>query len=1039
MGSKWVSVLGVLVFMFVSLEGCLEEERVALLQLKHFFNDPHWLQDWVEGEKNSDCCQWERVKCNNPTGRVIELDLWMTRNRDLGGWYLNASLFSTFQKLASLYLMNNSIIGFAENGGLDKLSGLSNLKSLNLGYNMFNNDILSSLHALSSLTKIYLDGNRLKGTVVLQDLPYHLQNLKMANNEIDKIVFPEGLDNLESLDLSGNKLNNSILSSVTALTSLRKLSLSDNGLEGIIDVADLDPLSNLEFLDMSHNKIDKFVVPKGLDKLEYLDLSGNKLNNSILSSVAALTSLRELYLGDNGLEGIVNVAELYSLSNLETLDMSDNKIDKFVFPKGNKGLRNLSSLSLTNVSINDGSSLLQSLGSFPSLKTLDLGSNNFIESTTSGDLPNFKNLTDLYMDGTDLSITFLQLIGLMTSLELLSLSSCGLQKTLSHQDGDMLAEFLYNKRDLQYVDLSHNNLTGEFPNWLLENNTKLGWLYLTNNSLGGSFQLPIHPHLNLTGLYISNNLFHGHIPKEIGEYLPSLHFLNLSRNDFDGSIPSSFGDMNSLAILDLSHNQLSGKIPEHLVEGCTSLLFLILSNNSFQGQIFSSNFNLTNLLRLQLDDNNFTGNIPSSLFKASNLEGLYLSANNLSGRIPSLLGNMSSLIDIVMPNNHLEGPIPSEFCQLINLKVLDLEANNISGSLPSCLSSSLIEQLHLSKNRLEGQLKDSFFNSSFLLTLDLSYNQLYGSIPTLIGGISKLIFLLLNNNNLVGEVPIQLCQLNQLRLVDLSHNNLSGHIPHCLDKTSLHEKGNIVEDFDSTEVYNEGNHSRPGQSIQIRRKETIEFTTKNIPYHYQGKVLTYMSGIDLSCNKLTGSIPQQIGNLTRIHALNLSHNNLTGPIPLTFSKLKQIESLDLSYNNLSGNIPRQLVELNALGSFSVAHNNLSGKIPDFTAQFSTFDEKSYEGNRLLCGGPPLNKSCDPVGPPSPKPRAPTDHGEDSDFIDLDIFYMSFTGSYVSVLLGIAAVLYINPYWRRAWFYLIETWMTSCYYFVVDNLAQLFNH
>ncbi|KAL5805200.1 hypothetical protein ACOSQ3_032000 [Xanthoceras sorbifolium] len=117
MGSKWVWVLGVLVFMFVSLEGCLEEERVALLQLKHFFNDPSMHRDWVEGEKNSDCCQWERVYCNNSTGRVIHLDLRNTRNQDLGGWYLNASLFSTFQELESLELWSNSIIGFAENGG----------------------------------------------------------------------------------------------------------------------------------------------------------------------------------------------------------------------------------------------------------------------------------------------------------------------------------------------------------------------------------------------------------------------------------------------------------------------------------------------------------------------------------------------------------------------------------------------------------------------------------------------------------------------------------------------------------------------------------------------------------------------------------------------------------------------------------------------------------------------------------------------------------------------------------------------------------
>ncbi|KAL5732568.1 hypothetical protein ACOSP7_031924 [Xanthoceras sorbifolium] len=272
---------------------------------------------------------------------------------------------------------------------------------------------------------------------------------------------------------------------------------------------------------------------------------------------------------------------------MKILDMSHNKIDKFVFLKGY--------------------------------------------------LYNFTNLEELWLDDSSLHISLLHSIAAVTSLQTWSMGSCQVNTY-----GGKLAEFLYSQRDLQYVDLSHNNLTGEFPNWLLKNNTKLEYLDLTNNSLERSFQLPIHPHLNLNVLYISNNLFHGLIPKEIGGHLPSLTDLYLSRNDFDGSNPSSIGYMNSLVGLDLSYNQLSSKIPKHLIE-------------------------------LQLDGNNFTGNMPNSLSKASNLEGLYLSANNLSGRIPN----------IVMPNNHLEGPIPLEFCQLKNLKVLDLEANNISGSLSS--------------------------------------------------------------------------------------------------------------------------------------------------------------------------------------------------------------------------------------------------------------------------------------------------------------------------------------------------------------------
>ncbi|KAK4853229.1 hypothetical protein QYF36_005618 [Acer negundo] len=196
-----------------------------------------------------------------------------------------------------------------------------------------------------------------------------------------------------------------------------------------------------------------------------------------------------------------------------------------------------------------------------------------------------------------------------------------------------------------------------------------------------------------------------------------------------------------------------------------------------------------------------------------------------------------------------------------------------------------------------------------------------------------------------------------------------------------------------------------------------------------------MSGVDLSCNKLTGEIPHQIGNLTRIHALNLSYNNLTGSIPWTFSNLEQIESLDLSHNNLNGKIPQNITDLFCLAVFSVAYNNLSGKTPERIAQFGTFEESSYQGNPLLCGLP-LPKSC---GSPPLAPKAATDNDEDIDFVDMDIFYISFTVSYIVVVLTIAIVLYVNPYWRRTWFDLVETWMTSCYYFIIDHLPKGFRH
>ncbi|KAK1575694.1 hypothetical protein Q3G72_007655 [Acer saccharum] len=698
----------------------------------------------------------------------------------------------------------------------------------------------------------------------------------------------------------------------------------------------------------------------------------------------------------------------------------------------------------------DGSShhvsLPHGIAAFTNLEELYLQNCQIYGTSSFQDLPNFKNLKYLSMDYTSLDLGFLQRIGLMTSLEALSLVNCGLQGTLLLEDGGVIPKFLYHQQHLEFLDLSNNNLTGGFPNWLLENNTELQHLFLANNLLGG--YLSIHSHMNLTTLDISSNSFQGHIPKEVGEYLPSLETLNLSRNHFDGSIPSSIGDMTSLDSLDLSYNNLSGEIPEHLAEGCTSLSVLVLSNNKLGGKIFSTKFNLRILMILQLNGNRFIGSIPDSLSKASNLAVLCLGDNKLSGTIPSWLGNMSLLQYIIMPNNHFEGPIPLEFCQFLSLEVLNLAENNLSGSLPSCSSPLSITHVHLSRNKLQGQLKDAFFNSSSLVTLDLGYNRFDGSIPTWIGGLSQLTYLILSNNNLGGDVPTQLCQLNQLRLVDLSHNNLSGYIPLCLDFTALHSSdhevaspfGSDISDLEVADPFRSiipycsvGNIVCTSRLQMDRTEESVEFTTKNLSYSYHGKVLTYMSGVDLSCNKLTGPIPPQVGNLTRIHTLNLSHNNLTGPIPLTFSKLEQIESLDLSYNNLNGKIPPQLVELNYLSFFNVSHNNLSGNIPT-SKQFNTFGENSYEGNPHLCG-PPLLKSRETTRPPSPMPEASTDKEEDNDLIDMDIFYMSFTGSYIIVLLGVAAVLYINPYWRRAWFYLAETWMTSCYYFIVDNLPH----
>ncbi|GAY61664.1 hypothetical protein CUMW_211780, partial [Citrus unshiu] len=514
---------------------------------------------------------------------------------------------------------------------------------------------------------------------------------------------------------------------------------------------------------------------------------------------------------------------------------------------------------------------------------------------------------------------------------------------------------------------------------------------------------------------------------------PSLNTLDLSFNNFTETVTTTtqgFPYFKSLEhlVMDRTRIALNTSFLQIISESMPSLKYLSLSDSTLgtnSSRILDQGLCLlVHLQELYIDNNDLRGSLPWCLANMTSLRILDVFANQLTGSISSSpLVHLTSIEELYLSNNHLRIPISLEplfnhsrlkifhtYNKKINAEIieshslttpnfqlqsprclpfmemiLDISDNNISGRLPSCFHYLSIEQVHLSKNILHGQLKEgTFSNCSSLVTLDLSYNCINGSIPKWVDGLSQLSHLILSHNNLEGEVSVQLCKLNQLQLLDLSNNNLHDHIPPCFDNTKLHESYNNSfspdEQFEIS-FFIEG----PQGSEKKQIHEIFEFTTKNIAYIYQGKVLSLLSGLDLSCNKLISHIPPQIGNLTRIETLNLSHNNLTGSIPSTFSNLKHVESLDLSNNKLNGKIPHQLVELKTLAIFSVAYNNLSGEIPEWTAQFATFNESSYEGNTFLCGLPmPICIS------PATMPEASIGNERDDNLIDMDSFFITFT-------------------------------------------------
>lgn len=71
-----------------------------------------------------------------------------------------------------------------------------------------------------------------------------------------------------------------------------------------------------------------------------------------------------------------------------------------------------------------------------------------------------------------------------------------------------------------------------------------------------------------------------------------------------------------------------------------------------------------------------------------------------------------------------------------------------------------------------------------------------------------------------------------------------------------------------------------------------------------------LPALSLGGNRLTGTIPTQLGNLGKLYRLHLAGNQLTGSIPTQLGSLTALTRLALHTNQLTGSIPTQLGQLN---------------------------------------------------------------------------------------------------------------------------------
>ncbi|ERM94015.1 hypothetical protein AMTR_s00136p00101820 [Amborella trichopoda] len=306
-----------------------------------------------------------------------------------------------------------------------------------------------------------------------------------------------------------------------------------------------------------------------------------------------------------------------------------------------------------------------------------------------------------------------------------------------------------------------------------------------------------------------------------------------------------------------------------------------------------------------------------------------------------------------------------------------------------------------------------------LCVLDLSGNDLSGNIPPSLGNCSNMEFLNLNDNELFeslelfGSLVSSLVALEELATLESANNRLLGEIPHALKNWSSLESLDLVV-MSSQEKFLH-------KYLNLRSNKFVGRSTQALIQ------LSFLQVLDLSGNRLLGTIPKSFGNFTTMRiaivyndhkcygylsnekmegldvvaegqileysmtlslekSIDLSRYHLEGEIPEELTSLLGLVFLNLSKNHLSGVIPEKIAKLKELQLLDLSNNQLSGLIPPSISsmtslsalnlsnnnlsgqiptgnQMKTFSTSIYSENPYLCLPPPIQGSEGKLEPP----------------------------------------------------------------------------
>ncbi|KAL7583461.1 hypothetical protein Lser_V15G44784 [Lactuca serriola] len=347
MGASIVQLL-LIIFIKFSFVAAQNNDYAYLQTLKSAWKNtpPNW------DDKPDPCSGWDGITCTN--GRVTSIILLsMSLIGTLTGGDIEQ--FSELQILNLSYnkrltgplppaigklkkLTNLILIDCGFSGRLpDTLGSLENLISMSLNSNNFTGAIPPSIGNIKNLYWLDLGDNRLSGSIPVSsdttpglDMLIHAEHFHFGGNmlsgNLPAQLFSSNM-NLIHLLFENNTLNGSIPSTLGLVQTLEVVRLDRNRFTGHVP-SNINNLAGVNLMYLSNNQLTGPMPDlTGLKRLNYLDLSNNSFDKwSIPSWFSDINSLTKLKMSNTNLEGVLPAA-LFSLPELQIVDLSDNTLN----------------------------------------------------------------------------------------------------------------------------------------------------------------------------------------------------------------------------------------------------------------------------------------------------------------------------------------------------------------------------------------------------------------------------------------------------------------------------------------------------------------------------------------------------------------------------------------------------------------------------------------------------------------------------------------------------------------------------------------